>query len=75
MVKKGDVVVVRPDVREEDKLVQPVVKKVDVFVERFGLGEVVTGTEEVIVNKETGESLDVKGVLLLVLNKLEKIEQ
>lgn len=46
-----------------------------VFEDRYEYGEVATSTERVVINKENNEALGVVEALVLVLNKLDKIEE
>lgn len=58
-----------PEVHELPKPVPPIEK------ETFELREVATETARVIHNNETGEELDIPTAIVLILNKLEKLEE
>ena len=60
----------------EPVVVQPTPVKVSVDnQERYSLTTIATQTNDVIVDKATDETIDVQSALVLILNKLDKIEE
>jgi hypothetical protein len=80
MSKKDEKVVVRPD--EEVVLNDKVndlpkfeTKPKSVVEDVFVVSDVVTQTERVIFDKKTKEQIDLQEAVVLILNKLDKIEK
>jgi hypothetical protein len=71
--KKNDVVAEEVKLSPPTKPETKIVKKESVQ-ERYEIGSIATQTSEVIINTETGEHLDVLTALVLILNKIDKIE-
>jgi hypothetical protein len=52
-----------------------VAEKKNVLVDKYVIGTMATQTEEVILEANTEQPLDDKAVLVLILNKLDRIEK
>lgn len=50
-------------------------KKLEKRIDTFDIGEVATQTEIIIKNNSTGEIMNVSQALVLILNKIEKLER
>ena len=75
---KGEKVTVYPDRDEPMKNEETTItssKNKEVFKERYSVGTIATQTSEVIINQETQEQIDPNTALVMILNKLEKIEK
>jgi len=58
---------------EEDA--EPETKPIDKDSNVWEIGEVATATSPILINKNTGEQLEMIQALALILNKLERIEK
>lgn len=73
--KKNVVEEVKKEVAVVEKLVEPVKKEIVQEEERYSLESVATQTSNVIYDKATDEKLELQDALVLILNKLDKLEQ